>query len=298
MTRKTRPVIGSRLSGLVAGVDTLGQPATTSLSTALLDPGEFQPRYYFNPDALEDLTRSVREQGVLQPLLVRPTPGGRYEIVAGERRWRAARQAGLSEVPVLIRTLSDSEARLAAAVENLQREDLNVMEEVRAKLQVAAVTLGVHEDSAVARLFALDRHPESDPDLIGKLDAAFGALGRESWRSFIRNRAALLNLPEELQEAVRTGLDYRKALVIGRAPTAEQRERMLEAAANGATVVALRQLLSGPDQPGPDVFSTVARQLRDRKGLARLEPRQRARAEKLLLQLSELLSGEGSDTSD
>lgn len=296
MTRKPRPVIGARLSGLVAGVDTLAQPATTSLSTALLDPGEFQPRYYFNPDALEDLTRSVREQGVLQPLLVRPTASGRYEIVAGERRWRAARQAGLTEVPVLIRTLSDSEARLAAAVENLQREDLNVMEEVRAKLQVASVTLGVPEDSVVARMFALDRHADTEPELIARLDAAFGALGRESWRSFIRNRAALLNLSEELQEAVRTGLDYRKALVIGRADRPDLREAMLEAAAAGATVAALREMLRGPAQPTQDVFVTVAGQLRDRRALTRLDARQRARAEKLLVQLSALLSGQASDT--
>ncbi|GHG28459.1 chromosome partitioning protein ParB [Deinococcus indicus] len=296
MTRKARPVIGARLSGLVAGVDTLAQPATTSLSTTLLDPGEFQPRYYFNPDALDDLTRSVREQGVLQPLLVRPTASGRYEIVAGERRWRAARQAGLTEVPVLIRTLSDSEARLAAAVENLQREDLNVMEEVRAKLQVASVTLGVPEDSVVARMFALDRHAETEPELIARLDAAFGALGRESWRSFIRNRAALLNLSEDLQEAVRTGLDYRKALVIGRADRDDLRDAMLEAASGGATVAALREMLRGPAQPTQDVFVTVAQQLRDRRALGRLDARQRARAEKLLAQLSALLSGQTSDT--
>lgn len=296
MTRKARPVIGARLSGLVAGVDTLAQPATTSLSTALLDPGEFQPRYYFNPDALEDLTRSVREQGVLQPLLVRPTASGRYEIVAGERRWRAARQAGLTEVPVLIRTLSDSEARLAAAVENLQREDLNVMEEVRAKLQVASVTLGVPEDGVVARMFALDRHADTEPELIARLDAAFGALGRESWRSFIRNRAALLNLSEDLQEAVRTGLDYRKALVIGRAEHSDLREAMLEAAAAGATVAALREMLRGPAQSTQDVFVTVAQQLRDRRALTRLDARQRARAEKLLAQLSALLSGQAGDT--
>ncbi|GAA5439023.1 ParB/RepB/Spo0J family partition protein [Deinococcus caeni] len=296
MTRKARPVIGARLSGLVAGVDTLAQPATTSLSTTLLDPGEFQPRYYFNPDALDDLTRSVREQGVLQPLLVRPTASGRYEIVAGERRWRAARQAGLTEVPVLIRTLSDSEARLAAAVENLQREDLNVMEEVRAKLQVASVTLGVPEDSVVARMFALDRHAETEPELIARLDAAFGALGRESWRSFIRNRAALLNLSEDLQEAVRTGLDYRKALVIGRADRDDLRDAMLEAASGGATVAALREMLRGPAQPTQDVFVTVAQQLRDRRALGRLDARQRARAEKLLAQLSALLSGQTSET--
>ncbi|WP_221090955.1 ParB/RepB/Spo0J family partition protein [Deinococcus aquaedulcis] len=289
MTRKARPVIGARLSGLVAGVDALAQPAATTLAVGQLRPGTFQPRLHFSEQSLADLTASIQEQGVLQPLLVRPVGGG-YEIVAGERRWRAAQQAGLGEVPVLIRTLDDREARLAAAVENLQREDLNVMEEVRAKLQVAAVTLGVTEDAAVARMFALDRAPDAEPELVSALDTAFSALGRESWRSFIRNRAALLNLPEDVQAAVRAGLDYRKALVIGRAEVNERPGLIREALA-GATVAQLRDRVRGQSpQAAPDLSQAVARQLRDRRALARLDDRRRAKVQKLLQQLQELLA--------
>ncbi|PTA68491.1 ParB/RepB/Spo0J family partition protein [Deinococcus arcticus] len=289
MTRKTRPVIGARLSGLVAGVDALAQPAATTLAVGQLRPGTFQPRLHFSEQSLAELTASIQEQGVLQPLLVRPVAEG-YEIVAGERRWRAAQQAGLSEVPVLIRTLDDREARLAAAVENLQREDLNVMEEVRAKLQVAAVTLGVPEDAAVARMFALDRAPDAEPAQVTALDTAFSALGRESWRSFIRNRAAVLNLPEEVQAAVRAGLDYRKALVIGRAGAAE-RPGLIQEALEGATVAQLRERVRGPGA-APDLSQMVAQQLRDRRTLARLDDRRRARVQKLLQQLQELLAQE------
>jgi ParB family chromosome partitioning protein len=91
-----------------------------------------QPRKHFAPDALEELAASIRSQGIVQPLLVRPIGNARYEIVAGERRWRAAQLAGLTEIPVLVRQLSDMEVMAAALIENLQREDLNPLEEARA----------------------------------------------------------------------------------------------------------------------------------------------------------------------
>lgn len=293
MTRPKRPAIGSRLSGLVAGVDALAQPATTSLGVEQLQPGQFQPRTHFAQDALDELARSLKEQGVLQPLLVRPASGDqggdRYEIVAGERRWRAAKQAGLAEVPVLIRTLDDAEARMAAAVENLQREDLNVIEEVRARLQVAAATLNVPEKEAVARMFALDRQPDSDPGAVERLDAHFSALGRETWRSFIRNRAAVLNLPEDVQAAVREGLDYRKALVIGRVTEARKRRSLIARAQAGETVQSLRAAVSGPSQADADPWRNVARRLTDKKTLAKLDDAKRQKVEKLLQQLQALL---------
>lgn len=293
MTRPKRPAIGSRLSGLVAGVDALAQPATTSLGVEQLQPGQFQPRTHFAQDALDELARSLKEQGVLQPLLVRPASGDqggdRYEIVAGERRWRAAKQAGLAEVPVLIRTLDDAEARMAAAVENLQREDLNVIEEVRARLQVAAATLNVPEKEAVARMFALDRQPDSDPGAVERLDAHFSALGRETWRSFIRNRAAVLNLPEDVQAAVREGLDYRKALVIGRVTEARKRRSLIARAQAGETVQSLRAAVSGPSQADADPWRNVARRLTDKKTLTKLDDAKRQKVEKLLQQLQALL---------
>lgn len=291
MTRRGRPTIGARLTGLVEGVETLGQPAATTLPVETLQAGAFQPRVHFAPEALEELARSVREQGILQPLLVRPLGGGRYEIVAGERRWRAARLAGLTEVPVLLRDLTDAQAQLAAAVENLQREDLNVLEEVRARLQVAASTLGVPPEAAAARLFALDRRPQEDPEAVARLDATFAALGRETWRSFVKNRAALLNLPEDVQAAVRSGLDYRKALVIGRVADEATRAELLRAAGEGATVQDLRQRTAPTRQEEADPLQAVARKLNDRRTLAGLDEARRRKVERLLRQIGELLGG-------
>lgn len=268
-------------------METLGQPATTTLPVDSLRPGVFQPRVHFSPEALEELARSIREQGVLQPLLVRPLGDGGYELVAGERRWRAAQLAGLREVPVLVRDLTDEQARLAAAVENLQRENLNPLEEVRARLAVAASALGVPPGEAAARLFALDRRPEENPEAIARLDALFGALGRETWRSFVKNRAAVLNLPEDVQAAVREGLDYRKALVVGRVADEARRAELLDLAGQGETVQGLRERLR-PPQTG-DPAREVARRLADRRTLARLDTTRRRKVERLLRQIGELL---------
>lgn len=289
MTRRARPAIGARLSGLVEGVEALGQPATTTLAVDTLRPGAFQPRVHFAPGALEELARSIREQGVLQPLLVRPLGSGGYEIVAGERRWRAAQLAGLAEVPVLVRDLSDEQSRLAAAVENLQRENLNPLEEVRARLNVAASALGVPPGEAAARLFALDRRPDENPEAVARLDALFGALGRETWRSFVKNRAAVLNLPEDVQAAVREGLDYRKALVIGRVGDGARRAELLDLARGGETVQGLRERLRPVHAADP--AQAVASRLADRRTLAGLDPARRRKVERLLRQIGELLDG-------
>lgn len=103
--------------------------APTKMALGEIEPNREQPRKQFEGGALADLADSIRQHGVLQPLLVRPMADGTYQLVAGERRWRAARMAGLSEVPVIIRELTDSETIVLALIENLQREDLNVIEE-------------------------------------------------------------------------------------------------------------------------------------------------------------------------
>lgn len=106
-----------------------GEAGVTTLRISELVPNRSQPRREFAQEDLDALTESIKSVGVLQPLLVRPLSDGTYQIVAGERRWRAAGQAGLSEVPVVIRALSDSETQLFALVENLQRKDLNPLEQ-------------------------------------------------------------------------------------------------------------------------------------------------------------------------
>ena len=123
-----------RKGGLGKGLDALFIDNTTdngpvTLRISEIEPNRSQPRKEFDEAALADLADSIREHGVIQPLLVRPLPSGGYQLVAGERRWRASRMAGLSEVPVVIRELSDHETLELALIENLQRQDLNPMEE-------------------------------------------------------------------------------------------------------------------------------------------------------------------------
>ena len=127
----------ARPKGLGRGLDALlGEEERATAGDGLRDvpidamePGKYQPRTHHAPEALAELAESIRTQGVMQPVLARPLGSGRYEIIAGERRWRAARMAGLSSVPALVREMPDQQALAAALVENMQREDLNALDE-------------------------------------------------------------------------------------------------------------------------------------------------------------------------
>ena len=122
--------------GLGRGLDSIfmvneseDRNSTVKLKLSDIEPNRNQPRKEFNEEALAELADSISQHGVLQPLLVRPLPDGGYQIVAGERRWRACRMAGVSEVPAVIRELTESQVMELALIENLQREDLSVIEE-------------------------------------------------------------------------------------------------------------------------------------------------------------------------
>ncbi|MBX9810291.1 MAG: ParB/RepB/Spo0J family partition protein [Burkholderiales bacterium] len=124
--------LGRGLDALLGGdeqPETTGEEALRHLAIDTLQAGKYQPRTHMDQEALKELADSIKAQGVMQPILVRPVAGGRYEIVAGERRWRAARIAGLSSVPALVREVPDQQALAAALIENIQREDLNPLEE-------------------------------------------------------------------------------------------------------------------------------------------------------------------------
>ncbi|MEO1730480.1 MAG: ParB/RepB/Spo0J family partition protein [Pseudomonadota bacterium] len=108
-----------------------------SLSIAAIEPLPGNPRKHFDEDALEELAASIATRGVIQPIIVRPMPKGKYQLVAGERRWRAAQKAQLHEIPALVRELSEREVMALALIENLQREDLNPVEEARAYQRLA-----------------------------------------------------------------------------------------------------------------------------------------------------------------
>ncbi|MCH5198047.1 MAG: ParB/RepB/Spo0J family partition protein [Oscillospiraceae bacterium] len=147
-------------SGLGRGFDSLfldnaaeglTDGGAVSLKISEIEPDRSQPRTQFSEEALLELENSIREFGVLQPLLVRPMSDGSYKIVAGERRWRAARAAGLTEVPVIIRSLTEEEACAIALIENLQREDLNALEEAQGIARLIE-EFGFTQEQAAARL--------------------------------------------------------------------------------------------------------------------------------------------------
>ncbi len=115
-----------------AGGDTPAVPEVTSLPLDLITRGRYQPRREFDPDSLRELADSIAARGVIQPIVVRPIDAGRYEIVAGERRWQASRQAGLTEIPVVVREVDEQSAIAIALIENIQRDDLNPLEEAGA----------------------------------------------------------------------------------------------------------------------------------------------------------------------
>jgi len=173
--------LGRGLSALIGeeAVPTRGEArAARSLPVAFLRPNRFQPRKTFGAEELHDLTESVREKGILQPILVRPLGPDSYEIVAGERRWRAAQQAKLHNVPVVVREMNDSEALELAIVENVQRADLNAIEEAAA----------YHE--------LMDRFSYTQ-------DRIAQEVGKS--RSHIANTLRLLKLPESVKGMIRTG---------------------------------------------------------------------------------------------
>jgi ParB family chromosome partitioning protein len=141
--------LGRGLDALLAGTDE-DAPSGDMLQTIAIDrlrPGKFQPRTKMDAESLAELALSIREQGVMQPILVRPVEGARFEIVAGERRWRAAQQAGLREIPALVKNVPDQSALAVALIENIQREDLNPLEEARG-LQRLIDEFGLTHDTA------------------------------------------------------------------------------------------------------------------------------------------------------
>lgn len=167
------------LSSVAAGSDAeAGGEELRELPVERLQPGKHQPRRHFDAAALESLTDSIRAQGVVQPIVVRPVGGDRYEIVAGERRWRAAQAAGLKQIPAVVRSLDERTTMAVALVENIQRADLNPLEEAQALHRLI-------EDCGITH------------------EKAAEAVGRS--RAQISNLLRLLELNEDVQALVRNG---------------------------------------------------------------------------------------------
>jgi ParB family chromosome partitioning protein len=203
--RDNSPRLGRGLAALLGDAAVQAKPqgaGVRQIPLDLLEPNPFQPRTMIDPAALAELTHSVRAHGILQPLLVRPHPKSedRFQIVAGERRWRAAGAAELHEVPALVQAMSDSEAAAIALIENLQRQDLNAIDEAEGY-------------DRLLTQFGLTQ--EALGDAVGKS------------RSHIANTLRLLNLPASVKEAVRKGeisAGHARALLALPLPDAALRE--------------------------------------------------------------------------
>jgi len=153
MATKKLKGLGRGLDALLGG-DMLDAPAPSGAPSALpisqLQAGKYQPRTRMDEGALNELAASIKTQGIMQPVLVRPVDGGRYEIIAGERRFRAAQLAGLDQIPVLVREVDDQAAAAMALIENIQREDLNPLEEAQGIARLISDFDFTHEQAATA----------------------------------------------------------------------------------------------------------------------------------------------------
>ena len=202
--------------GLGRGIDSLFEEnavdarQTSELRPSQIVPNRDQPRKDFDAEALKELSDSIKEHGLIQPLLVRPLDDGSYQIVAGERRWRASRMAGLEKIPVVIKDLSDDETMQLALIENLQREDLNPVEEALGYKKLMD-TLGLTQEQAAAK--------------VGKS------------RPAVANALRLLALDGDETEALKNGeISSGHARALLSLPKGELRHQALELAKSGASV--------------------------------------------------------------
>lgn len=272
---------------------------------------ERQPRRYFDPDRLNDLAHSIEAHGILEPLLVRPLDDDRLELIAGERRYRAARLLNLSAVPVIIRELSDRDAWSVALAENLQREDLNPIDETEAILQLLELQLDTPVEEIKRLLYRLHNQHKRSPDtsthnVIGhnalpQIEALFEQLGQH-WTSFVANRLPLLNLPEDLLNTLREGkLSYTKVMALSRVKNVELRQHLIDQALqNSWSVAEIRKQVKALDIPAGEVLpkdrlESSYRRLRQAQPWN--DPKRWRKVQSLLDRLDRLLEDDPSGSS-
>ncbi|MBD2532575.1 ParB/RepB/Spo0J family partition protein [Nostoc flagelliforme FACHB-838] len=347
------------------GINNADSQVSIPLDQIILPPN--QPRRYFDPEALKQLTESIKQHGILQPLLVRPLASGKYEVVAGERRYRSGIEARLEAAPVVVRELSDDQAFQLALIENLLREDLNPVEETEGILQLLALKLGRSVEEIPPLLYRLQRLQNKASTVTHNVMGAHGSEGDEpthnvmgevkndstnnaisddegdiglsthnvmgetktddsdlnqsqplnpdleivkevflglalmTWESFVKNRLPLLNLPEDILDALREGsLEYTKAKAIAQIPQLNERVEFLEqAVANNWSLSEIRQRIS--EKKATSTENTESSNYKERftaattklkKSSIWSDPKKRKQIEKLLAQLETLTNVE------
>lgn len=214
------------------------RPLTTIPLGAIKLPTKRQPRRYFDSEKMAQLVASVKEHGVLEPVLVRPLGDSHYELIAGERRLRAAQAVGLAQIPVVSREFSDQEAFQVALMENLQRDDLNPIEETEAVLDLLAIALNTSTEEVKSVIYQAANAKNRGQALkenvslqLEKVESCLAELGRFTLESLRSSRLPLLNLPDHILQALREGqLEYTKARTIARVKDEQQRDDLLKQA--------------------------------------------------------------------
>lgn len=305
ISKKDQPY-PSKLKGIAAWFTEA--PAEKSVNLVALDsiclPAR-QPRRYFDLEKLEQLVLSIKAHGILEPLLVRPLQEGDYELVAGERRYRAARMAGLTEVPVSVRELSDEEALHISLIENLQREDLNPVEETEGILLLLATRLNQDVEDVALLLYRMQNEAKGKitQNVLGKSEGQqvinlFDSLGLMSWESFVSSRLPLRNLPSEILEVLRAGrIEYTKAIAIARLKDFSQRQALLEdALSKNLSLTQIRERIKAArlEKEEPQSLKNRIKEVSGRLQKARLwdNPKKQKQLEKLLTQMEALLTDE------
>lgn len=212
--RGLEALLGSSLAESGEGSETKPSASEESQPSSLpiekIQPGEYQPRTNMDQASLEDLAASIRSQGIIQPILVRPITGERYEIIAGERRWRAAQIAQLHEVPVLVRNIPDEATLAVALIENIQRENLNPVEEASGLKRLMDEFGLTHEEMARS----VGRSRTAVTNLLRLLSLSSGAKELlEQGKIEMGHARAILGLPSEYQDTVATEVYVKKLSV-------------------------------------------------------------------------------------
>ena len=278
--------------------------STIALEKIELPPS--QPRRYFDEEQLQQLTDSIKTHGIIEPLVVRPKGDGQYELVAGERRYRSAKMAGLATVPVAIRELTDTQARHITLIENLQRVDLNPVEETEAVLELLSIELDKTIEEVVSLLYRLrnEENPRLNvsPNLTEKeiINPLFESLGIKP-KSFVETRLQLLNLPPDILEILREGkIAYTKAITLSKIKDEQLRKEIThEAVEQKLSIRELKTLIQemtkSEQQPEPQenktiesVVTTTAKQINKAK-LWKSNPQKWKKVEKLIKEINMLL---------
>ena len=211
-------------------------------------PPLYNPRTYFDPDKLQQLADSFSEYGMIGRLTVRPVEGKKqpYELVAGERRFRAALLANLTEAPVEIKELTDQQAIALALEENLNREELNPIEETEGILQLLSLSSGLEKPEITSLLYKMIKGRNVPTNFFEVVEQVFESIKTLTWQTFTRDRLRLLNLPNPILEAIKQGqIEYTKGIEIAKVQSSSlQGELLNEVITNNLSIKQIKERIA------------------------------------------------------